>query len=84
MTRLSRGDYAEKLVPYARQLVDLVHGDGGRQDVARLLSTVSRLPRPADVEPLAALAVVLAALAPARVDPARALAWINWEWQESA
>jgi hypothetical protein len=81
--RPSKGEYAAALVPYAARLVDLVHDEGGAVDVGRLFATVARLPRPAGVESLAGLAVVLAALVPAAVDVEEALAWITWEWTEA-
>ena len=76
-------EYAQRLVPWATRLVALVHDEGGPVEVAELLRRVAVLHRPDGVDPLVALAVVLAAMVPADVVPAEALSWITWAPREA-
>lgn len=80
---ITADEFAQSLVEPAAELVDLVHGAGGQADVAALLNRVRQMRRPDDLDPMVALAVVLAAMVPGDVVPARALSWINWNWQEA-
>ena len=77
-------EFAQDLVPWAARLVGIVHDAGGPMEVDELLRRVAGLHRPDEVDPLVALAVVLAALVPAEVVPAEALSWITWAWSGAA
>lgn len=71
MTPEQRGDLAEAMIPVAANLVTLVHGDGGPEDVQEVLTSLD--PRQKD-----ALLIVLAGL----VDPdqpiSKALGWLEF------
>ena len=66
------GRLAERLVPVATELACLVHGDGGRDDIAAFLASV----RPEHKD---ALLVVLAALVPVDEPVADLLAWVDFD-----
>lgn len=72
MTPAERGDLAERLIPVAALVACVVHGDGDRDDVARIIVQLDEIERDA-------LIVVLASL----VDPDRrfdeALGYVTWD-----
>ncbi|GAA3154180.1 hypothetical protein ACFQ0X_43975 [Streptomyces rectiviolaceus] len=71
MTVEERGDLAERLLPVAANLVTLVHGDGGPQDVHGVLATL-------DSHEKDALLVVLAGLVDPEQPLGKALGWLEF------
>lgn len=65
-----RGDLAEAMLPVAANLAMLVHGDGGPEDVQRVLGGL-------DPREMAAVVVVLAGLVDPEQPVRKALAWMN-------
>jgi hypothetical protein len=72
LTATERAAQAERLLPYAAQLIALVHGDGGPRDIQQLLARL-------DPRDLTALLVVAAALADPDRPLADALGWVAFD-----
>jgi len=72
LTPEQRGDLAEQMLPVAAHLAVLVHGDGGRQDVAEVLAGL-------DDAQKNALLVVLAGLVDPEQPVGKALGWIDFD-----
>lgn len=73
---MDRADYLETLAPLAVRLVCAVHDEGPASTTATL-AAIAALPRPENIDPMTALAVILAAM----VDPERSvddtLGWVR-------
>jgi len=71
------GNLAERLVPVADELIQLVHGEGDREAIGVLLAGLSAGERDA-------LLVVLAGIADPAVPVEQALEWITFDENEEA
>ncbi|HEY9475201.1 MAG TPA: hypothetical protein VIS06_15310 [Mycobacteriales bacterium] len=71
-----RDAYVDALLPHAQRLVGAVR-DGNPAAVVEVLDGVRGVPAPDGVDPVAALAVVLACLVPDLSSPRELLAW-HW------
>jgi hypothetical protein len=72
MTAEERGDMVEDLLPQAANLVALVHGDGGPQDVHQALARL-------DATQKEALLVILAALVDPDQPMTKSLGWVDFD-----
>jgi hypothetical protein len=77
---MDRDQYALAVLKHALALVTTVRDEGPDATLA-VIEQVTAIPAPPDVDPMVALAVVLAALVPDDRPLAELLAWVSPDWE---